>query len=185
MVKMKWKVLSSEYLYRDQWFKVRKEKCETPSGKIVDPYYVYDFPTWVAAVALTEDNKVVMVKQYRHAIAEVCTELPGGCVDESDRTYEEAIARELSEETGYTFSAFEYLGKISANTSTNSNWLHMYLATGGKLSGNQNLDENEEIEVVILSIEELKKLVRDNAIPQAMHISCIHYALERIQHYNK
>ena len=41
---MKWTTLSSEYLYRENWFTVRKEKCEKPDGKIVDPYYVFEFP---------------------------------------------------------------------------------------------------------------------------------------------
>jgi ADP-ribose pyrophosphatase len=159
---------------------VRREKCITPSGKIVDPYYVYDFPAWVSAVALTDDGNVVLVKQYRHAVGEIGIELPGGCVDDTDEDFNEAIARELSEETGYTFSDYKYLGKISANTSTNSNWLHMFLATGGKLTGKQKLDENEEIQVVVVSLEELKKMLRENSIPQAMHVSCILYALAEL-----
>ena len=57
---MKWKILSSEILFNDLWFKVRKDKCQTPDGRIVDPYYVYEFPTWVTALALTEDGKVIM-----------------------------------------------------------------------------------------------------------------------------
>ncbi len=177
---MKWKTLSSEYLFNDDWFKVRKEKCLTPSGKIVDPYYVYDFPTWVAALSMTEDGKVVMVKQYRHALGDVFLEIPGGCVDDTDKDLEEAIARELSEETGYSFSSYDYLGKISANASTNSNWLHMFLARGGKKVRQQHLDANEEIEVVILTMDELKDLIRENKIAQSMHVSCILYALEKM-----
>ena len=177
---MKWKVLSSEYIFNDRWFKVRKEVCETPEGKIVDPYYIYDFSTWVAAVAITEDGKVVMVRQYRHALGEVCIEIPGGCVDDTDKNFEGAIARELLEETGYDFSSYEYLGKISSNPSTNSNLLHMFLARGGKKVAEQELDANEEIEVVLLDIEELKQLLRENKILQAMHVSCILYALEKL-----
>lgn len=59
-------------------------------------------------------------------------EIPGGCVDKEDKSLEDAIARELKEETGYVFSSFEYLGKTSANPSTNSNLMHFYLATGVK-----------------------------------------------------
>jgi ADP-ribose diphosphatase len=177
---MKWKILSSEYLFRDLWFKVRKDKCETPQGKIVDPYYVYEFPDWVTAVALTEDGKVILEKQYRHALGEVDMEIPGGCVDETDKNYEEAIARELLEETGYSFSSYEFLGKISANPSTNSNLMYMYLARGGKKVAAQDLDQNEEIEISLVTIEELKQLLRDNKIIQAMHVTCILYALERL-----
>ena len=177
---MKWKTLSSEYLFNDRWFKVRKEICETPSGKIVDPYYVYEFPTWVGAFPVTEDGRIVMVGQYRHALGETIIEIPGGCVDDTDKDFQEAIARELLEETGYSFSSYEYLGRISPNPSTNTNLLHMFLAKGGKKVAEQLLDENEEIEVVLLSIDELKQLLRENKIIQSMHVSCIMYALERL-----
>jgi 8-oxo-dGTP pyrophosphatase MutT (NUDIX family) len=177
---MNWKILSSEYLFNDLWFKVRKDKCITPQGKIVDPYYVYEFPTWVTAVALTEDGKVVLEKQYRHALGETCIEIPGGCVDDTDSSLEEAIKRELLEETGYHFSSYEYLGKISANPSTNSNLMHMYLAKGGKKVASQELDHNEEIEIDLVSIDELKQMLRENKIVQAMHVTCIMYALEKM-----
>lgn len=149
-------------------------------GKIIDPYYVYEFPTWVAAVPVTEDGRIVMVRQYRHALGEVCIEIPGGCVDDTDNNPQEAIARELLEETGYSFSSFEYLGKISANPSSNNNLLHMFLARGGKKVAEQKLDANEEIEVVYLTIDELKQLLKENKIIQAMHVSCMLYALERM-----
>ena len=185
MADLKWKTLSSEYLFSDQWFTVRRDKCETPGGKIVDPYYVYEFPTWAAAVPVTEDGKIIMIRQYRHALGETGIELPGGCVDDTDNNLQEAMARELLEETGYSFSSYHYLGRISANPSTNNNLLHMYLATGGKNVAEQELDENEEIEVLLLSIDEVKQLLRENKIIQAMHVSCILYALEKLDelHY--
>ena len=177
---MNWKTLSSEYLFNDLWFKVRKDKCVTPQGKIVDPYYVYEFPTWVTAVAITEEGKIILERQYRHALGETCIEIPGGCVDDTDTSFEEAIKRELLEETGYSFSSFEYLGKISANPSTNSNLMHMFLAKGGKKVASQELDHNEEIEIELATAEELKQMLKENKIIQAMHVTCIMYALERI-----
>ena len=78
MNELKWKTVSSEYLFDDLWFKVRKDKCITPSGKTVDPYYVYEFPEWVSAVPVTEEGKIILVRQYRHALGEVCLETPGG-----------------------------------------------------------------------------------------------------------
>ena len=180
MKDMKWKTLSSEYIFNDRWFKVRKEKCETPEGIIVDPYYVYDFPTWVGALPVTEDGKLVMVRQYRHALGETILEIPGGCVDDTDKDFEEAVARELLEETGYIFSSYEYLGRISPNPSTNSNLLHMFLAKGGRKVASQKLDENEVMEVVLLSVDELKQLLRENKIIQSMHVSCILYGLDKL-----
>ncbi|HEY2720491.1 MAG TPA: NUDIX hydrolase [Chitinophagaceae bacterium] len=181
---MRWKILSSEYLFKDLWFSVRKDKCETPDGEIIDPYYVYEFPTWVTALALTEDMKVVMVRQYRHAVGEISLETPGGCVDDTDRNFQEAVARELLEETGYSFKEYSYLGKISPNPSTNNNWMQMFLATGGKKTHEQKLDQNEYINVELYSIDELKTLVMEHKIIQAMHITCILYGLKKLGEIN-
>ncbi len=180
MANLKWKTLSSEYLFSDLWFKVRKDVCETPDGTSVPQYYVYEFPTWVTAVPVTEDGKIILVRQYRHALGEVCIEIPGGCVDDTDKNFEEAIARELLEETGYSFSSYEYLGQISANPSTNNNLTHMFLAKGGKKISEQKLDGNEEIEVELYTIDEVKKLLKDNKILQAMHVTTMLYAFERM-----
>ena len=180
MTNLKWKTLSSQYLFDDLWFKARKDICEAPDGRIIDPYYVYEFPEWATAFALTEDNKVVMVKQYRHPIEDVIIELPGGVVDDSDDDFQAGIARELLEETGYSFSSYESLGKISANPSTNTNWMHMFLAKGGKRVAEQKLDHNEEIIVELYSIDEVKQLLRENKIVQAMHVTTILYALEKL-----
>lgn len=177
---MNWKILSSAYLYKAPWFTIRKDRCETPTGKIVDPYYVYEFPEWVSALAITKEGRVVMVRQYRHGIAETILEVPGGCVDDTDASYQAAIERELLEETGYRFERYTYLGKVSPNPSTNNNWMHMYLATGGVKVAEQQLDQNEEIEVELLSIEALRALVDENRIAQALHVCTIMYGLARL-----
>lgn len=177
---MKWITLKSEYLFKDLWFTVRKDICERPDGKIINPYYVYEFPEWVAAVALTKDGKIVIERQYRHALGTTMYEIPGGCVDPEDNDLESAIKRELLEETGYVFDEFEYLGKISANPSTNNNLLHMFLAKGGERKKEQALDENEDIEIHLMSIEEVKTLLANNEILQSMHATTLFYALQRI-----
>jgi 8-oxo-dGTP pyrophosphatase MutT (NUDIX family) len=102
-------------------------------------------------------------------------------VDDTDKTLEEAIARELLEETGYHFTSYDYLGKISANPSTNNNLMHMFLARGGIRVGEQQLDGNEEIDVELYTPDEVKAMVRENKIIQAMHVTCIHYALEKLK----
>lgn len=175
--KLKWKTLSSEYIFKEEWFTVRKDKCERADGKIIEPYYVFEFPEWATALALTEENEVILVKQYRQALGEVCTELPGGCIDKNDDSNEDGIRRELLEETGYTFEKVHYLGRISANPSTNSNLMHMFIATGGKKTSQQKLDDNEEIVIEKVSIEELMKLVDEKRIIQSMHLSTIFYGL--------
>lgn len=177
---MEWKTLRSEYLFKDLWFTVRKDTCRKPDGKIVDPYYVYEFPEWVTAVAVTKEGKIIMEKQYRHAAGLTMFEIPGGCVDETDASLEAAIARELKEETGYTFESFEYLGKVSANPSTNNNWMHMFIARGGEKTSEQELDHNEDISIHLLHKHEVEALLRNNEIIQAMHATALFYALPKL-----
>jgi ADP-ribose pyrophosphatase len=85
------------------------------------------------------------------------------------------------EETGYRFTKYEYLGKTSSNPSTNNNWMHMFLATGGVYEREQELDHNEEIEVYLFSLEDVKKLLAENLIVQSMHVTTIYYALAKMK----
>lgn len=181
MKDLRWKKISSEYISKDIWGTVRKDVCQTAEGKIIDPYYVYEFPTWVSAVAITEEGKIIMERQYRYALDVTCYEIPGGCVDDTDTSLEMAIERELLEETGYRFNHYEYLGKISSNPSTNNNWMHMYLATGGRYEKMQQLDHNEEIEVYLFTLDEVEKLLSENKIVQSMHVTTLYYALSKMK----
>lgn len=177
---LKWKTLSSEYLSHETWFTVRKDTCERSNGAIVKNYYVFEFPEWATAFPVTAEGKILMTKQYRHALNEVGIELPGGCIDKTDASPEDAIKRELLEETGYAFDHINPLGKISANPSTNTNLMHMFLATGGRKIKEQSLDENEEIEILELNFDELMQLIDANKIMQSMHLSTIYYALKSL-----
>ena len=177
---MKWKVLESTYLHKEPWLTVRKDKCELPNGNIVPSFYVNEYPEWVNAFAVTKDGKVIMVRQYRHGIESIETELPGGVVEEGE-SWQEGVKREVLEETGYTFEKVEYLGKICANPSTTNNFMHMFLVMGGEKVAEQKLDDSEEVEVLLMSINEVKQLVKDNKIMQSLHVNCIMYALLKLE----
>lgn len=177
---MKWKTLSSEYLTTYPYFTSRRDKCQTADGNIIPAYYVVELPTSVCAVCMTEANEVLVVKQYRHPIQEVCIELPGGFVDK-DETPEEAMRRELLEETAHEFDEIIQLGKIAANPGVLNNYTYFFLATGGKPKGKQKLDEHEFLDVEKISIEGLKQLLNENKIIQSLHANCIYYALKKLK----
>jgi 8-oxo-dGTP pyrophosphatase MutT (NUDIX family) len=176
---MKWKILSSEYLVKHPFFTARKDKCVTREGKIIEKYFVVELPTTACAVPITEDGKVIMIKQYRHPVQEVLLELPGGFIDLNESP-EAAMGRELMEETGYEFSSMEQVGMIAANPGVLNNYTALFLAKGGKKTGKQNLDHNEEIEIVTISLDDLKTKFLENNIVQSLHANCIFYALRKM-----
>ncbi len=176
---MNWKKLSSEYLNKHIYFTARKDICEMPDGRIVDPYFVVELPESVCAVAITEDRKIIMVKQYRHPIEEAILELPGGFVDDGESA-ETAVSRELQEETGYIFTDYVYLGRVAANPGILNNFTSFYLATGGKKVTAQVLDQQEDIEIKLYEIEEVRTMLMGNNIKQALHTACLFYAFDKL-----
>ncbi len=179
MSKLKWEKLSSKYLVKENWATLRVDVCRMPDGTLIDDYYVLEYPNWVNAVALTEDDEVILIRQYRHAAEEVILEIPGGCIDPGESP-EEAVKRELLEETGYIFETIEPLGTVYANPSTSANKTFSYLAKGGRKVQEQHLDGREEIEVLKVTLDEFKELILKNQFPQALHVSAIFYALLKL-----
>src|SRR5690606_19196987 len=176
---MRWKTLSSEYLVRAPWATLRKDVCEMPSGHIVPEYYVLEYPDWVNMVALTNDNQFILVKQYRHGVQEEVLELPGGVIDPGEDALA-AAAREMLEETGYRFDRIEPLSDLFPNPATSTNKTTSYLLTGGVKVQEQSLDEQEDLEVILASPDEVKRLLLDNRFGQALHAAALFYGLVRL-----
>ena len=167
---MKWKVLASKYLAKDApWFTVRVEKVELPNGEILENYYILEYPHWACVIAITVDHKIVMVEQYRHGIGEVGIELPAGVIDEEDSSPLVGASRELLEETGYGGGDWELFMTTSANPGTHTNLSYTYLATNVEFKKEPELDRTEDLNVKLFTIDELKTMLDNNEIIQAMH----------------
>ena len=179
MTELNWKTCSSTYIHKGPWATLRSDKCEMPDGRIVEQYYVLEYPNWANAVALTEDNKVIMVRQYRHAANIVSLEIPGGVIEDGADP-EAGMLRELLEETGYEFDTIELISTVYANPSTANNKTFCYLAKGGKKVQEQQLDEHEELIVEEYTIAEVKQLLADNKLAQALHCTGLFYALMKL-----
>lgn len=171
----KWKVLDSKYIHKGPWATLRCDKLELPNGHIKEEYYVLEYPDWVNMVAFTEDEKIILIQQYRHGAERTMLEIPAGVIEKGEKP-EEAARRELLEETGYAFKSIEKVSELYANPATSGNLTHTFLLRGGKKVQEQDLDASEDIKVFTYSVEEVKKLLLENKIEQSLHCSALFYA---------
>jgi len=175
-----WKILNSNYLVKRNGMAVRIDQCETKDGIIFEPY-VIECGTWVNVIALTKKREILLIKQYRHGVGQVLLEIPAGIMDEEDESPQEAARRELLEETGYTSDRFIEVGRVYPNPATHNNMTYSFLALDVEPVSQQNLDETEEIEVSVVPFDEFILLAKGGALPQALHISALFFALAYLE----
>lgn len=175
---MKWKILSSEYLIKRPWLTARRDKVELPDGRVNDEYYVLEYPDWVNVIAITKDGEFIMEKQYRHGLGVESIELPCGVMEEGEDPMT-AAQRELLEETGYAGGEWSKLMTISANPGSMSNLTHCYLAVGVEKVADQSLDATEDLTVHLMSREDVKALLDNDQLCQALMIAPLYKYFSR------
>lgn len=163
----KWKILDTEYLIKRPWLTARRDKVLLPSGVVHDEYYILEYPTWVNVIALTKEGKFVMVEQYRHGLQDIFTELVAGVAEEGEEPLE-AAKRELMEETGFGGGEWTLNMVISANPGSQTNLSYSFIAKGVEKLGEQHLDKTEDVEVKLLTEDEVYKMLLDDKVKQAL-----------------
>lgn len=163
----KWKTLSSEYLIQRPWLTARRDSVELPDGRVHPEYYVLEYPAWVNVIAITPENRFVMIEQYRHGLGDVFIELVAGVVEDGEEP-QAAARRELLEEAGYAGGDWELLTVLSQNPSTTTNLTYCYLARGVVKVADQHLDATEDIAVHLLTEAEVCNLLARDAIKQSL-----------------
>ena len=166
-----WRVLSSEYLAKKPWYTVRVDRVELPNGIVIPEYWVSEYPPWVNVVAMTEDDQVVLVRQYRHGAGQVHFEIPAGVTDPDDLSLESAARRELLEETGFEGGSWSPLLTVSANPALQNNLTHTFLAEGVRKTRDPDLDASEDLRVHVVSLADVERLIETGGFLQALHVA--------------
>lgn len=159
-----WKLLSSKMVLDEKWYKVRKDSVEVRPGKILDDYYLGLWNDIVMILAITEDGIVPLVRQYKHGLSQIITELPAGYMEDGEDSLVSA-KRELKEETGYESDDWSKLGYFikSAGKTVGGN-IHLYLAKNAKKTSGQNLDDTEDIEVIEKPFQEVLAMAKSGEL---------------------
>ncbi|MBQ3281124.1 MAG: NUDIX hydrolase [Eubacterium sp.] len=155
--------LESEYVFRGKLINVRRDKVTSVNGTSMRE--IVEHPGGVVMVALKPDGKVTMEKQYRKPMDGVMFELPAGKLDPGEKP-EDAAARELREETGYTAKNIRYLTKSYTSCGYSTEILYAYLCTG-LTAGETDLDDNEALDLEEYKIDKLANMVMSGEINDA------------------
>lgn len=146
-----------------------QDTMQIPNGNVVK-WDLIDHKGAAAVVAVREDGKLLMVRQYRNALERETLEIPAGGLNGREEPTKDAAIRELAEETGYVCDEVELLTSIYTTVAFCNEKIDIYLARNLKQHGSQHLDEDEYINVEAYSVEELKQMIFDCKIQDSKTI---------------
>ena len=172
----KWRVTASRYVHKDRWIALRADDCVTDDGAPIVPYYVLEYPDWVEIVALDADDNVLLVRQYRHGMADFTVELPAGGMDPDETDPCAAAARELLEETGCA-GRITWVGDARPNAGTHTNRVHTLLARDVVQVAEPKDDPAERIERFWVPAAEALRMALAGELVVAMHVASLLRAL--------
>jgi 8-oxo-dGTP pyrophosphatase MutT (NUDIX family) len=133
-------------------------------------FVVLHSPDWVNVVPITSHGQVVLIRQWRHGIAEEALEIPGGIIDPGE-TPMIAGARELAEETGYEPKRMEPLGWVHPNPALFSNRCYTCLALDCHEAGPPRPEDTEQIQVELRPLDQVPQLIRSGEISHSLVVA--------------
>ena len=168
-----WRKKSGRRVYEHALFSLEEQELEAEGGD-VRQVVVFAPTDWINIIPLSEDGRVLMVRQWRYGIAAESLEIPGGMVDpgEDQRT---AAERELLEETGYRAREWEQLGEVDPNPAIQTNKCGLWLATGLEWVGEPKGDGDEEISVEWARLEEVPELINSGGITHSLVVAAFYH----------
>ena len=170
----KWDMVTSEEIESNRVFSVRRDTSVSPITGNEHDFFVIDAPDWINVIALTENDEVVLIEQYRHGNQSVTIEIPGGMIDPGEEPLETA-KRELLEETGYAGENWVEIGEVLPNPAIQSNRCFTFLATNCKKIGQTNFDTTEYIITYTRPYSEIPKLVSQGKITHSLVIAAFYW----------
>lgn len=161
----KWMLLKEEDVSPSPWFPLVKHTVKLANGNIIDDYYYSPLGDVAQVLAITKNNEVVLVRQYKHALSQILLELPGG-MQQKNKTIIESAVNELEEETGIRATADQLisLGKIANNPTKLNQVTYGFILFNAEFNSAQKLDATEDIQVLTKPAPEVLKMAINGEI---------------------
>ena len=153
--------ISGEDIYGGIFLNMKRDKVSLPDGQEAVREYL-THPGAVAILAILDDGRVLLERQYRYPIAKTCIEIPAGKLDPNENPLV-CAQRELEEETGYSAKKWSYIRRIHPVISYSTEFIDIYLAEGLE-PGSSHLDEEEFLDVFAAPLEQLLSWVEEGEI---------------------
>jgi 8-oxo-dGTP pyrophosphatase MutT (NUDIX family) len=170
----KWKTLSSDVVYETPIFDLHRRRAVHPNRGERN-FFVLDAPNWVNIIPLTRKREVVMIRQWRHGIAGFTLEVPGGMVDDTDRSPKHAARREMIEETGFDSKRVIALGRVHPNPAILPNICFSFLAHDVHEVGRPVMTGAEETVVEYVSMRKIPEMIASGKIMHALTIAAFSF----------
>jgi ADP-ribose pyrophosphatase len=170
-----WKKVRSKPIGDFRVFKLRSDVFLSPRTGREHDFYVLDSVGWVNVLAVTSDQKLVMVEQYRPGSNTVELEIPGGMMDPGDTDPAAAAARELREETGYAGENARVLGKIWSNPAILTNRTFTVLIENCRRQHEVQFDGAEDLTTRLVPVADVPKLVADEKIGHSLVVVALYH----------
>jgi len=173
-----WNLNSTKQLADFHIFTVRSDRKVSPRTQAEHDFFIIDCANWVNVIAVTPDQQLVMVEQYRHGSNTVELEIPGGMIDKTDASPIVAGVRELREETGYEGEKARLIGEILPNPAIMSNTCYTVMVENCRCIHPVQFDHGEDIITRLVPLAEISKLVAQKKISHSLvAVALYHFEL--------
>jgi ADP-ribose pyrophosphatase len=170
-----WKKIKTRHSGDFRIFTIRTDTKISPRTGAEHEFFVIDSVNWVNVVAITRDQHVVMIEQFRQGTDTVELEIPGGLIDAADASPIAGGERELREEAGYAGTRSRIIGKVFPNPAIMSNTCHTLLVENCELKHPLEFDGAEDIITRLVPIAEIPSLIANGRIRHCLVVAALYH----------
>lgn len=165
-----WELVNRDSLAKFRMYEVLRETRRNPRDGREHVFTVQAARDWVTVVPVTEDGRVVLVRQFRAGSGGVTWEFPGGVVEPQEAP-EKAVVRELEEESGFRAGEVSRVATVLPNPALLRNCMHIFLAKGCRPDGARNFDDSEDLDTWTATPDEIDRMVREGVMDHALMVA--------------